>query len=112
MITKPLLVECVEAVLALNLWNYRMTMSLMVDQACLGQGLEGAARVVAVQNSLRVDESLLMMTFLLFFTTLLIVFSFYIETLYTLLDGGVPRAMLLGMLLGMLSPSSRQVALF
>ena len=54
MIMKPLLVEHVEAVLALNLWNYRMTLSLMVGETCLGQGLEGAARVVAVQSSLRI----------------------------------------------------------
>ena len=107
MIMKPLLVECVEAVLALNLWNYRMTL-VMVGQTCLGQGLEGAARVVAVQSSLRVDESLLVMMLLLIFTTPFIVFCFYIEMLYTALDGGAPRAMLLGLL----SPGSRQVALF
>ena len=103
MIMKPLLVECVEAVLALNLWNYRMTLVLMV-----GQGLEGAARVVAVQSSLRVDESLIAMTLLLIFMTPLVVFCFYIEMLYTVLDGGAPRATLLGLL----SPGSRQVALF
>ena len=104
---KPLLVECVEAVLALNLWNYRTTLALMVGETCLGQGLEGAARVVAVQSSLRVDESLLATTLLLIFTTPL-VFCFYTETLYTALGGGAPRAMLLGLL----SPDSRQVALF
>ena len=81
----------------------------MVGQTCLGQGLEGAAWVVAVQSSLRVDKSLLLtMTLLLIFLTLPIVFSFYIEMLYTVLDGGSPRVMLLGML----SPDSRQVALF
>ena len=105
---KPLLVECVEAVLALNLRNYRMTLALMVGETCLGQGLEGAARVVAVQSSLRVDDSLLATTFLLIFTTPLIVFCFYIATFYTALDGGAPRATLLGLL----SPGSRQVALF
>ena len=105
---KPLLVECVEAVLALNLWNYRKTLALMVGETCLGQGLEGAARVVAVQSSLRVDESLLATTLLLIFTTPLTVFCFYIEPLYTALDGDVPRATLLGFL----SPGSRQVALF
>ena len=52
MIMKPLQVEHVVAVLALNLWNYRMTLALMVGQTCLGQGLEGAARVVVVQSSL------------------------------------------------------------
>ena len=108
MVVKPLLVEHVVAILALNPWNYRMTLALMVGQTCLGQGLEGAARVVAVQTSLRVDESLLTTTLLLIFTTPLIVFSFYIEMLYTALDGGVPRAMLLGLL----SPGSRQVVLF
>ena len=45
---------------------------------------------------------------LLIFMTLLIVFSFYIEMLYTELDGGAPRVTLLDML----SPGSRQVALF
>ena len=105
---EPLLVECVEAVLALNLWNYRITMALMVGQACLGQGLEVAARVVAVQSSLRVNELLLAMTLLLIFTTPLTVFCFSIEMLYTALDGGAPRATLLGLL----SPGSRQVALF
>ena len=106
-IVKPLLVEHMVAVLALNHWICRMMLSLMVDQTCLGQGLEGAARVVAVQSSLRVDESLLAMT-LLIFTTLFIVFCFYIETLYTALDGGVPRATLLGML----SSGFRHVTLF
>ena len=72
-IMKPSLIECVEAVLALNLWNYRMTLVLMVGQTCLGQGLEGAAKVVAVQSCLRVDESLLAMMLPLIFTTLLIV---------------------------------------
>ena len=105
---KTLLVECVEAVLALNLWNYRMTLALMVGQTCLGQGLEGAARVVAVQSSLRVNELLLTMTLLLIFTTPLTVFCFYIEMLYTALDGGAPRVTLLGLL----SPGSRQFALF
>ena len=76
MIMKLLLVECVVAVLALNPWNYRMTLVLMVCQTCLGQGLEGAARVIAVQSSLRVNESLLTMTLFLIFMTLLIVFSF------------------------------------
>ena len=94
---KPLLVEHVEAVLALNLWNYRMTLALMVGQTCLGRGLEGAARVIAVQSNLRVDE-LLLTTLLLIFTTPLIVFCFYIEMLYTALDGGAPRATLLGLL--------------
>ena len=84
-----------------------MTLVLMVGQTCLGQGLEGAARVVAVQSSLRVDELLLVAMLLLIFMTLLIVFSFYIETFYTVLDGGAPRITLLGML----SPGSRQVAL-
>ena len=83
-------------------------LALMVGQTCLGQGLEGAARVVAVQSSLRVDESLLTMMLLLIFTTPLTVFCFYIEMLYTVLDGGVPRALLLGLL----SSGSRQVALF
>ena len=55
MIVKPLLVERVVAVLALNPWNYGKTLALMVGQMCLGQGLEGAARVVAVQSSLRVN---------------------------------------------------------
>ena len=54
MIVKLFLVERVVAVLALNPWNYRMTLALMVGQTCLGQGLEGAAKVVAVQSSLRV----------------------------------------------------------
>ena len=105
---KPLLVECVEAVLALNLWNYRMTLALMVGETCLGQGLEGAARVVAVKSSLRVNESLLATSLLLIFTTPPVVFCFYIEMLYTALDGGSPRATLLGLL----SPGSRQVELF
>ena len=48
---KPLLVEHVVAVLALNLWNYRMTLALIVGQTCLGQGLQGAARVVAESMS-------------------------------------------------------------
>ena len=43
----------------------------------------------AVQSSLRVDESLLA-RMLLLFTTHLIVFSFYIVTLYTALDRGAP----------------------
>ena len=107
MIMKPLLVECVEVVLALNLWNYRMTLALMVGETCLGQGLEGATRVVAVQSSLRVNESLLTMMLLIFMTPL-IVLCFYIEMFYTALDGGAPRATLLGLL----SPGSRQVALF
>ena len=94
MIVKLLLVERVVAVLALNPWNYGMTLALMVGQTCLGQGLEGAARVVAVQCSLRVDESLFAMM-LLIFTTFLIVSSFYIETLDTALDGGAPRVALL-----------------
>ena len=47
-IMKILLVEHVEAVVALNPWNYRMTLALMVGQTCLGQGLKGAAMVVAV----------------------------------------------------------------
>ena len=55
-------------------------MALMVGETCLGQGREGAARVVAVQSSLRVDK-LLFTTLLLIFTTLLIGFGFYIETL-------------------------------
>ena len=54
-IMRPLLVECVVAVLALNPWNYRMTLALMVGQICLGRGLEGVARVIAVQSGLRVD---------------------------------------------------------
>ena len=57
MIVKPLLVDHVGAVLALNPWNCGMTLALMVGQTCLGQGLEGAAKVVAMQSSLRVDES-------------------------------------------------------
>ena len=85
-----------------------MTLVLMVGQTCLGQGLEGAAKVVTVQSSLRVDESLLATMLHLIFMTSLIVFCFYIETLYTALDGGAPRATLLGLL----SPGSRQVALF
>ena len=88
-IVNPLQVEHVVAVLALNPCNCGMMLALMVGQTCLGQGLEGAARVVAVQSSLRVHESLLTMTLLLIFTTFLIVFSFYIETLYTVL--GVVR---------------------
>ena len=108
MIVKLLLVERAVAVLPLNPWNYGMMLVLMVCQTCLGQGLEGAARLVAVKSSLRVDESLLVMMLLLIFTTLLIVFSFYMETLYTVLDGGVPRVMLLGML----SPGYREIALF
>ena len=55
-IVKSLLVECVVAVLTLNPWNCGMTLLLMVGQTCLGQGLKGAARVVAVQSSLRVNE--------------------------------------------------------
>ena len=58
MIMKPLLAECVEAVLALNLWNYRITLVLMVGQTCLGQGLEGAARVVAGLQCRSVSESM------------------------------------------------------
>ena len=108
MIVKPLLVEHVVAVLALNAWNCGMTLVLMAGQTCLGQGLQGAARVVAVQSSLRLNESLLVMMFLFIFTTLLIVFGFYIETLYTVMDGGTPRVTLLGTLY----PGSRQVALF
>ena len=87
---KLLLVEHVMAVLALNPWNCGMMLALIDGQTCLGQGLEGAARVVAVQSSLRVNELLLAMmllviftTLLLTFTTLLIVFSFYVETCYT-----------------------------
>ena len=99
MIMKHLMVECVEALLILNLWNYRMTLALMVGQTCLGQSLEGAAWVVvAMQSSLRVDESQLTTTLLLIFMTPLIVFCFYIEALYTALDGGAPRAMLLDLL--------------
>ena len=44
----------------------------------------------AVQSSLRVDESLHARMLLLLFTTHLIVFSFYIVTLYTALDRGAP----------------------
>ena len=68
-IMKPLLIERVVTVLALNLWNYRMTLALMVGQTCLGQGMEGAAKVVVVQSSLRVNELLLVTTLLLIFTT-------------------------------------------
>ena len=107
MIVKLLLVERVVAVLALNPWNCGMTMALMVGQTCPGQGLEGAARVITVQSSPRVNESLLTTTLFLIFMTLLIVFSFYMEMIYTMLDGGAPRFTLLGML----SPASRQVAL-
>ena len=107
MIVKPLLVEHVVAVLALKPWNCGMMLALMVGQTCLGQGLEGAARVVAVQSCLRVDYSLLVTTILIF-TTLLFVFSFYFETLYTVLDDSASRVTLLGML----SPGSRQVTLF
>ena len=105
---KPLLVESVEAVLALNFWNYRMTLALMVGQTFLGQGLEGAARVVAVQSCLRVNESLLATMLHFIFMTPVIIFCFYIEMLYTALDDGVPRVTLLGLL----SPGSRQVTLF
>ena len=107
-IVKPLLVVRVVAVLALNPCNCGMTLALMVGETCLGQGLGGAARVVAMQSSLRVDEWILVTMLLLIFTTPLIVFCFYIETLYTALDGGAPRVILLGMF----SPDSRQVALF
>ena len=85
-----------------------MMLALMVGQTCLGQGLEEAARMVAVQSSLTVDDSLLAMTLLLIFMIPPIVFCFYIETLYTALDGGASRAMLLGLL----SPGFRQVAPF
>ena len=71
-----------------------MMLALMVGQTYLGQGLEGAARVVAVQSNLRVNESLLRTKLLLIFTTLLMVFNFYIETLYTALDGGAPTVTL------------------
>ena len=50
MIVKLLLIERVVAVLALNPWNCGMTLALMVFQTCLGQGLEGAARVIAEQS--------------------------------------------------------------
>ena len=85
-----------------------MTLGLMLGQTCLGQGLEGATSMVAVQSNLKVDESLLATTLFLIFMTPLIVFCFYIETLYNALDGGAPRATLLGLL----SPDSRQVTLF
>ena len=60
-----------------------------------------------MQSILKVDESLLMSMLLLVFTMLLIVFSFYIERLYTVLDGRVLRFMLLCKL----SPGSRQTKL-
>ena len=63
-----------------------------------GQGLEGAARVIAMQSSLRVNESLLKRMLFLIFMILPILYSFYMEMLYTVLDGGAPRVMLLGML--------------
>ena len=72
--------------------------ALMVGQTCLGQGLKGASRVVAMQSCLRANESLLVMTLLLIFTTLLIGFSFYIKMLYTTLDGGAPRVSFLRLL--------------
>ena len=74
-IVKPLLIERVVAVLALNPWSCGMTLALMV-----GQGLKGGAKVVAVQSSLRVNDFLLVMTFYLILMTLLIISSFYIES--------------------------------
>ena len=47
---KPMLVECVVAVLALNPWNYGMMLVLMIGQTCFGQGLVGAAKVVVMQS--------------------------------------------------------------
>ena len=83
MFVKHLLLEHVVAALALNPWNCGKMLVLMVGQTCLGQGLEGAARVVTVQSSLRVDESLHPMTLLIFMTPF-IVFGFYTEMLYAL----------------------------
>ena len=85
-IVKPLLVECVVAVLALNIWNWNcgMMFVLMVGQICLGHGLEGAARLVAVQSNLIVNELLLTTMLLLIFTTLLIAFGWWCAKSHTL----------------------------
>ena len=48
MILKPLLVERVVAVLALNPWNCGIMLALMIGQTCIGQGLEGASKIIAV----------------------------------------------------------------
>ena len=55
-IMKLQLVKHVVAILALNPWNCGMTLALMVGRTGLGQGLEGATRVVEMQNNLRVNE--------------------------------------------------------
>ena len=54
-IMKPLLVECVEAVLALNFWNYRMTLALMVGQPALVRAWKrqpGWLQCIAVSESM------------------------------------------------------------
>ena len=101
MIVKPLLVERVVAILALNPCNYGMTLALMV-----GQGQEGAARVVAVQSSLRVNESLGRNDASSYiYDSLFSASILRLSTLRWMVVRQEPR-------LGMLFPGSRQVALF
>ena len=70
-VMKPLLVEHLVTVLALNGWGCRMTLPLMVGQTCLVQSLKGAARMAAAQSILGDDTSLLSTSLLLILATLL-----------------------------------------
>ena len=90
MIVKPLLVERVVAVLALNPWNCGMTLAGVDGWS--GPGRSGQGDCSAEQS----QSHCLRWRCLLVFMTPLIVFSLYIELLYTVLDSGAPRVTLLG----------------
>ena len=74
--------------MALNIWNCRMKLALMVCQTCLCEALEGAARVVAVQV---ISESMSCCLRRCFFSSLglfSLVSTSILRHSYNALDGG------------------------
>ena len=79
-VVKPLVMECLVAVLTLDYLYGEVTLSLMVGQTCLIPSLKGAARMVAVQSTLGDKKTLLSLSLLHIFACLFFVFAYLLRS--------------------------------
>ena len=96
MVVKPLLVERLVVVLALDPWSVGVMLAQVVGQA--HTLVRAWKKQVTVQSILCGDETLFSTLLLIIFDTLLFVFCLLVEKLYSVFDGDTPGTTLHGLL--------------
>ena len=89
--------EKLVAEVALDPISGRVALPLVAGQTCLCQSLEGASMVVTVQSVLLLCDPHLLTFLLLVLKTLISNFCLLIERFCTVLDGGAPGLLVLGL---------------